>query len=398
MADRRIAPLPSSGRQSDDVVHVMHLIPRYVNDGTCRLVNSLVKFTDRRRFRIFVGILSRDEVSTQPLVDMGAVVVQLDMTGFADLSATARLARQLRDNGIQILHTHRIRPDLVGRISGRWAGVPINVSTQHFTGEWDERGRLVGWLVRLLYRLTLPLTQKIVNISRGEMEVMEAEGVPPAMMQVIHNGTDGEIFFPAGTQRERAGAEEGERPPVVGCVAFLSKRKGINYLIDAFRHVADRHPGARLEIVGDGAERSGLQQQIDALGLERNVTLMGNQVDVPRLMNGFDVVALPSVWEPFGLVVAEAMACGKPVVATNVGGIPEIVEHGRTGLLVPPAKVEPLAEALSALLESRELRTRLGEAGRQRFLEAFDSRIMAARYQAMYESLLNARMPVPGAN
>ena len=78
MADRRIAPLPSSGRQSDDVVHVMHLIPRYVNDGTCRLVNSLVKFTDRRRFRIFVGILSRDEVSTQPLVDMGAVVVQLD--------------------------------------------------------------------------------------------------------------------------------------------------------------------------------------------------------------------------------------------------------------------------------------------------------------------------------
>lgn len=376
----------------------MHLIPRYGNDGTCRLVNSLIKFTDRRRFRIFVGILSRDKVSTQPLLDMGVVIVQLDMKGFADFSVTARLARVLRENGIRILHTHRVRPDLVGRISGWWAGVPVNVSTQHFTGEWDERGQLVGRLVRLLYRLTLPLTQKIVNISRGEMEVMAAEGVPPSMMQVIHNGTDGEIFFPTGPQLDQAVSQDVEGPLVVGCVAFLSKRKGINYLIDAFRLVTDRHPRARLEIVGDGEERSALQRQIAALGLEGSVALLGNRVDVPRLMNGFDVVVLPSVWEPFGLVVAEAMACGKPVVATNVGGIPEIVEHGRTGLLVPPAKVEPLAGALSTLLDSKDWRRRLGDAGRQRFLEAFDSRIMAAGYQAMYESLLKARKPQPDAN
>lgn len=396
MADPRIAPLPSSGRQSDGVVNVMHLIPRYVDDGTCRMVNSLIKFTDRRRFRIFVGILSRDEVSTQPLQDMGAEIVQLDMRHFADFSVTARLARALRGNGIQILHTHRVRPDLVGRIAGRWAGVPINVSTQHFTGEWDERGRIVGWLVRLLYRLTLPLTQKIVNISSGEMEIMTAKGISPARMEVIHNGIDGEIFFPTGSQRENPGSEDEDRPPVVGCVAFLTKRKGINYLIAAFRQVADRYPRARLEIVGDGEERSRLQQQIASLGLEKNVTLLGNRLDIPRLMNGFDIVVLPSVWEPFGLVIAEAMACGKPVVATSIGGIPEIVEHEGTGLLVPPSAVAPLERALMTLLESKALRDRLGAAGRQRFLERFDSRTMAEKYQAMYESLLRARMPASG--
>lgn len=369
----------------------MHLVPRYTNDGTCRMVNSLIKYADRRRFQIFVGILSRDDISTQPLLDMGAVPVQLDMRHFADFSVTGRLVRELRGHGIQILHTHRIRPDLVGRIAGRWAGVPINVSTQHFTGEWDERGLLIGWLVRLLYRLTLPLTQRIVNISGGEMEILKAEGISPAKMEVIHNGVDGEIFFPANSQRDSPGSEGEEGAPVVGCVAFLSKRKGISFLIAAFRQVVDRYPLASLRIVGDGEERSRLQQQITALGLEKNVTLLGNQGDIPRLMNGFDILVLPSIWEPFGLVIAEAMACGKPVVATSVGGIPEIVEHDRTGLLVPPAADAPLASALMTLLENKALRTALGRAGRQRFLERFDSRMMAARYEAMYEALLQER-------
>jgi glycosyltransferase involved in cell wall biosynthesis len=326
---------------------------------------------------------------------MGAIPIQLDMGHFADFSVTRRLARELRGNGIQILHTHRIRPDLVGRIAGRRAGVPINVSTQHFTGEWDERGVLIGWLVRLLYRLTLPLTQRIVNISGGEMEVMKAEGIPPARMEVIHNGIDAEFFFPQNPPREFPGSEGEEAAPVVGCVAYLSKRKGISYLIAAFRQVADRYPRACLQIVGDGEERSRLQQQIAALHLEKNVTLLGNRADIPRLMNGFDIFVLPSVWEPFGLVIAEAMACAKPVVATSVGGIPEIVEHDRTGLLVPPASAAPLANALMTLLESKALRSALGQAGRQRFLERFDSRLMAAKYEGMYEALLQERMSAP---
>lgn len=382
------APIPPANRGNDRAVRIMHLIPRYTNDGTCRVVNSLIKHTDPARFQTFVGILSRDTCSLQPLLDMGAVPIQFDMKHFADVSVLAALIRELRDKRIQVVHTHRIRPDLIGRIAGRWAGVPINVSTQHYAGEWDERGKVIGRLVRLLYRLTLPLTQKIVNISSGEMALLRGAKVSPAKMAVIHNGVDGEVFFPANPGDDHGGSFVDDRPPVIGCVAFLTRRKGINYLIAAFRQVVDRHPLACLQLVGDGEERPALQKQIAALGLEERVTLLGNQTGVPRLMNGFDIFVLPSVWEPFGLVIAEAMACGKPVVATNVGGIPEIVEHSRTGILVPPAAITPLANALAALLDDGQLRAEMGRAGRQRFLEKFDARIMAAKYQSLYDSLL----------
>jgi glycosyltransferase involved in cell wall biosynthesis len=352
------------------------------------MVNALVKYADRSRFEIFVGILSRDEGSLQSLLDMGARPVQFDMKRFADLSVIPALIRTLRDNRIRILHTHRTRPDLLGRVAGRWAGVPVNVSTMHWVGEWGWRGKALARPVRLLYRLTLPWTQKIVNISAGEMALMRAEGIPAGKMTVIYNGVDGEMFLPAKPQRDPRDAAGKESPLVVGCVAFLSKRKGVNNLIDAFRQVVDRCPRARLQIIGDGEERAALLAQIGALELQRHVELLGARPDVSKLMNAFDIAVLPSLWEPFGLVIVEAMACAKPVVATRVGGIPEIVEHGRTGLLVPAATVEPLAQALLSLIENAALRKRLGEAGRQRFVERFDSRTMAANYEALYDSLL----------
>jgi glycosyltransferase involved in cell wall biosynthesis len=388
MIDPSVAPAPSSGDRPPARVRVMHLIPRYRNDGTCRMVNALVKYADHSRFEIFVGILSRDEGSLQSLVDMGAKPVQFDMKRFTDVSVIPALIRTLRDNRIQILHTHRTRPDLLGRIAGRWAGVPVNVSTMHWVGEWSWRGKALARPVRLLYRLTLPLTQKIVNISAGEMALMQAEGISADKMTVIYNGVDGEVFLPAKPRRDELCAPDKESPLVVGCVAFLSKRKGVHHLIDAFRQVVDRCPHARLQIAGDGEERAALQAQIMALELQRHVELLGTRQDVPQLMNAFDIVVLPSLWEPFGLAIVEAMACAKPVVATRVGGIPEIVEHGRTGLLVPPATAAPLAEALLSLIENAALRTRLGEAGRQRFVERFDSRTMAANYEALYDSLL----------
>ena len=382
------ASILSTDRGTNGAVRVMHLIPRYTNDGTCRVVKSLIKYTDRARFRIFVGILSKGDCSLQPLRDIGATPVQFDMKHFADFSVLAALIRELKDKRIQVMHTHRIRPDIIGRIAGRCAKVAVNVSTQHYAGEWDERGRSVGWLVRLLYRLTLPLTQKIVNISSGEMALLRGENIPSAKMAMIHNGIDSEVFFPANTTSGHGRLPTDDRPVVIGCVAFLKQRKGINYLIAAFRKVVDRYPRASLRIVGDGEERRALQKQIAALGLDDRVTLLGNQTDVPRLMNEFDIFVLPSVWEPFGLVIAEAMACGKPVVATNVGGIPEIVEHNRTGILVPPAEATPLANALAALLGDERLRDEMGSAGRQRFLDQFDARVMATRYQALYDSLL----------
>lgn len=370
------------------MIPLMHLIPRYVNDGTCRMLNSLIKYTDRTRFQIVVGILSKDDVSVQPLLELGAVPVQFAMRHFADFSVIGALAGELSARRIRILHTHRIRPDIIGRIAGHRAGVAVNVSTQHYVGEWDERGKLVGVAVRLLYKRTLPYTQKIINISATEMELMKAEKIPSDRLEVVHNGVDGEIFYPQEEEHGNPSLESGGRGPVIGTVAFLTKRKGIGYLISAFRQIVDHYPSAQLIIVGDGEERLSLEEQIVALDLVANVNLLGNQADIRGLLNSFDIFVLPSLWEPFGLVIAEAMACGKPVVATHVGGIPEIVDDGVTGILVPPADTDLLAGALIALLQDENHRLNLGRAGRQRFLDRFDATIMCARYEALYERLL----------
>lgn len=367
----------------------MHLIPRYVNDGTCRMLNALLKYTDLTRFQVSVGILSRDDVSVQPLVDLGAEPVQFEMRHFADLSVINPVARELAERRIQVLHTHRVRPDIVGRVAGHRAGVPVNVSTQHYLGEWQERGRLIGFLVRMLYKHTLPYTQSIVNISATEMALMREMNIPAEKLEVIYNGVDGDAFYPEKDLGTTQVFQAEDESPVIGAVAYLTKRKGMHHLVAAFRRVADRFPRARLKIVGDGEERQALERQVRMLGLADQVALLGNRSDIRSLMNGFDVFVLPSLWEPFGLVIAEAMACSRPVVATNVGGIPEIVEDGVSGILVPPANADRLAEALIALLLDDGRRRDMGRAGRKRFLEQFDAGIMSTKYQTLYVRLLS---------
>jgi len=246
----------------------------------------------------------------------------------------------------------------------------------------------IAYLVRQLYRRRLPYTQKIINIADTEMKRMQSAGIPLDMLEVIYNGVDGQLFFPDIEPESAAPLVSAGGGPVIGAVAFLTKRKGIRYLVSAFTKVLDDYPRARLMIVGDGEERRNLEKQIRSLDLGGQVELLGNRRDIRGLMNSFDVFVLPSLWEPFGLVIAEAMACGKPVVATTAGGIPEIVDHGVTGLLVPPADAGRLADALLVLLRDVDRRRQMGRAGRQRFLEHFDAKIMSANYQALYESLL----------
>lgn len=371
------------------MIRLMHLIPRYINDGTCRMLNALIKYADRQRYQIYVGILSKDDQSLDRLREMGAIPLQFEMRHFADFSVIGALVEELSSRRIQILHTHRIRPDIIGRIAGHRAGVPINVSTQHHVGEWDERGKLIGLAVRLLYKRTLPYTQKVINISTMEMELMKVRDISPDKLEVIHNGVDSEIFSPLEEERGDRPADSYREAPSIGTVAYLTKRKGIAYLVSALREVADHFPEVQLKIIGDGVERSSLENQIRALDLQSNVELLGNRSDICSLLNSFDIFVLPSVWEPFGLVIAEAMACGKPVIATRVGGIPEIVVDGVTGLLVPPADAESLANAMLKLIRDLELRRNLGRAGRDRFLELFSARTMAAKYEALYERLIS---------
>ncbi|HWI14153.1 MAG TPA: glycosyltransferase family 4 protein, partial [Burkholderiales bacterium] len=175
---------------------------------------------------------------------------------------------------------------------------------------------------------------------------------------------------------------------VVGTVCLLEERKGLLALVEAMPRVIQTVGDVRFVIVGEGPLKGRMQQRIAELGIADRVDFLGWRFDVPDLMSQFDVFALASLRESFGLVYLEAMACRCPVVAARVDGVPEVVSDGETGILVPPASPAELARALCRVLSDEATRKRMGAAGRRRVVDLFDVRRMAAAYEALYARLL----------
>jgi glycosyltransferase involved in cell wall biosynthesis len=199
---------------------------------------------------------------------------------------------------------------------------------------------------------------------------------------VIHNGVNiAELAAPV---------EAGERAPYVLCIAAHNEKKALDVLLTAFAEVGDAHPGVRLVLVGDGPLRPQHEAQARALALDERVEFLGERgrAEVAQLLHGCSIFVLPSRSEPFGMVVTEALACRKAVVASAVGGIPEIIEDGRSGVLVEPDDPGALARALTRMLNDHALRERLAAAGYERVLERFACERMGAEYERLYATLL----------
>lgn len=182
---------------------------------------------------------------------------------------------------------------------------------------------------------------------------------------------------------------------VLGTAGRLAKVKGITYLVQALAALRQEMPDIRLDIAGSGPERVSIEMEVRNLGLENHVRFLGWCSDLQPIFAGWDIFVQPSLQEGFGLATLEAMAAGLPVVATEVGGLPEIVENGKTGWLVPPKDPAALADRLRALLLNPQERRAMGAAGRTRVLEHFSARQMVTRISDLYDSLLHVG-PHPG--
>lgn len=227
-----------------------------------------------------------------------------------------------------------------------------------------------------------------IAASDAIREILLRDGIPPSRIEVVHDGVNltridkeprvdahAAFWLPAGT-------------PLVGNVAALAPHKGQRYLIAAAVDVVRRVPDARFLILGDGELRPALERQARDLGLERHVLLAGFRDDALGLMKSFDIVVMSSITEGLGSAVLEAMACGKPVVATLAGGLPEAVVHEQTGLLVPPRDSAALAAAILKLLEQPAVRDDLGRAGRARVERQFSIEQLVTRTAQVYEERL----------
>jgi glycosyltransferase involved in cell wall biosynthesis len=218
--------------------------------------------------------------------------------------------------------------------------------------------------------------------------MLVGDGIPPARAVTVHEGIDlGRIEAapPAALHQEFWLPHEA---PIVGNVAALVPHKGQRHLIEAATEVIRHQPDARFIIAGEGELRASLTQQIRHHRLEKHVLLAGFRPDVLSLHKAFDVFVMSSVSEGLGTSLLDAMACGKPVVAAAVGGIPEVVVDGETGFLVPPRDHHAMADAIVRLLSDRGLRERMGDAGRERVRERFTSDVMVANTLGVYRRVV----------
>jgi glycosyltransferase involved in cell wall biosynthesis len=285
----------------------------------------------------------------------------------------------LRRHAPALVHCHTGRANWIGGLGARWARVPA-LSTRRMDRR-VARGLRTRWLYGRLLR-------RVAAISPAVERRLLAAGVEPQRIRVIWSAVDPDALAPSAP-REALRAQLGA-PPETACVlaaANLVRRKGVDVLLAA---VAALAPGARwaLWIAGDGPERAALEAAASRLGVGDRVRFLGRRSDVPDLLEACDVFVLPSRKEGLGVAALEAMARGRPVVASAVGGLAEVVAADETGLVVPPGDAAALATALERLIADPELARRLGAAGAKRVAEHFLAERMVSAYESLYREIL----------
>jgi sugar transferase (PEP-CTERM/EpsH1 system associated) len=298
-----------------------------------------------------------------------------------------KLLRRLRP---AVLHSYNLAA-IEYAFTAALAGVPVRVHAEHGRDASDPQG--LNRKHNLLRRWLVPCIDRYIPVSADlQRWLAQVVGVPPAKTLLIANGVDTERFRP------RAEGREGEEF-VIGTVGRIQDVKNHKGLVDAFALLRALLPQRRLRlaIVGDGPLFDALQRQVRDAGLEDAVWLPGSRTDIPELMRGFDVFALPSIAEGTPVTILEAMATGLPVVASKVGGIPEVVDDGATGLLVPPSDAQALADALATYASDPALAARHGAAGRQRVERSNSIAAMVSGYARLYDSLRAAKNPLKKA-
>jgi glycosyltransferase involved in cell wall biosynthesis len=360
---------------------VLQLLATGGSGGAQESYSGLLLRLDRSRYEVRALSLSKGS-AVQRLRRLGLEVDVLDETD--DEAAVRELTAYLRRNEIDLLHAHMFRAEVIGTRASLAAGTPVVVATVHSSRVRSAED------VETLAALTPAMDRLIVPSAAIEAKV-RGEGRGGAAFAVIPNGIDLSRFAlpaPPCTLRDEYSIPCEE--PLAAVVARLEPEKGHRFLLEAWPEVIARAPRTWLAIIGEGSLADSLRTQAAALPApaRERVVFTGRRDDIAAVTADLDIAILPSLREAQGISILEAMARRKPVVASAVGGIPEVVTDGVEGLLVPPADPSALAEAIVRLARSPSLRERLGEAGYRTVAERFSIDAQVRRIQELYDEEL----------
>lgn len=303
--------------------------------------------------------------------------------------ALMRLVRVLSQEHVTILQTHGARANFYGRVAGWLAEVPVVVSTVHNSIADYEGRRLKRWIYSAALRLTLSWVNRIICVSDAiRRDVVQDDPAAAGLAETVHNGVD-RLMFQKPVDRTRIRREFGLTDgPLLVTVARLTEQKGHCDLIEALALLREQWPQLQCVCVGDGELRQPLEALAAARGLSSMCRFVGSRDDVMEFYAAADMVVLPSHSEGFPFVILEALAMGKPVIATGVNGVPEVIEHMKTGLLVEARDVAGLAGAIRSLLEHPERAMQLGIAGRAVVQAQFTADRMVEKTVAVFDAAL----------
>ncbi len=308
-------------------------------------------------------------------------VVPLSMKHF--VPALIKLSLFLRREQVNLINAHGYVDHLLSVLAGKIAGVQAHVRTKH--NHVPLKG---GALSRYLYGT---LTNRIIAISEHIRDVMIQSGLPPRHVTTIHTAVNLSQFAPQEKNQELLKALGLSADcAIIGIVARLTERKGFKTLFEAVKILTDEKRRLMCLVVGGGASQKKidvLRSHAESLGVTRYIVATGKRNDIPDILSLLDVFILPSLAEGLGRSLIEAMASGKPIVATRVGGIPEAVENGKNGILVPPGDSQALARAIAQLLDNPRKAQEMGRASRARAELLFDETKMIDGISSLYEEL-----------
>ncbi len=354
--------------------------------GAERLAAAIAAALPRERFEAWVCATRSitDEKVKADLQLAGVHVLALGRKRTTDVFKFLRLARLLRRERIDVLHAHMFGSNVWGTLIGRLCRVPLVIAQEH---TWSYRGRLFRRLLDgyLIGRLAT----RFVAVSKlDRTKMIEIEHVPEEKIVVLPTAY---IPRPSRLGDLRAELDLPADVKLIGTIAVLRPQKALEVLIDAFAEVRRAHSGARLVLVGDGPSRGELEQRARETAVSESVHFTGTRDDIETALAAFDVAAMSSDFEGMPLFVLECMAHKVPLVATAVGGVPELVSGGETGLLVPPRDPDALAASINRLLDDPEEGRRMATAARERLGE-YTLQRAGERFAALYEQLLAERV------
>jgi len=349
-------------------------VPRHVADlvGALGPLDMLVDVVCPRESELWESLSGKDHVTLHP---MSAA----RNPGPADLRSIVLVARLARR--ADLIHAHSSKAGFIGRVGAALAGRRGRcIFTPHAWSFWSATGA-IGAGYRRWERLGARLCARIIALTEAEQnDGLAARVGRPDQYRVVPNGVEPERFAWARAPGSRR----------IIFVGRLARQKRPDLAVEVARLVRADHPDAELWLVGEGPERGELERLVDTAGIDGAVRLLGARPDLPELLRDSACLLLPSDYESCPYAVLEAMAAGVPVVATEVGGVPELLDDGVEGLLVPPRRPDMAAAAVSRILANPDLARALGDAGRARARERYSLGRMVADTVAVYDELLTA--------